>query len=214
MNIVLIAPPASGKGTQAQMLKDKYNLYHLSTGDLLRNISKDGSELGIKVKNIIDEGKLIDDDLMIEIVKEKIYSIKNNGIIFDGFPRTLNQAIKLDEMLKEINKKIDNVIVLEIDKEIALKRSIGRVACSNCGNIYNIYFDDLKNPLKCNNCNNELIKRNDDTEEKFNLRFDSYVKNSKKLIEYYEKKNIVNFVSSLNDKETVFAEIKNIVNRG
>ncbi len=214
MNIVLIAPPASGKGTQAQMLKDKYNLYHLSTGDLLRNISKDGSELGIKVKNIIDEGKLIDDDLMIEIVKEKIYSIKNNGIIFDGFPRTLNQAIKLDEMLKEINKKIDNVIVLEIDKEIALKRSIGRVACSNCGNIYNIYFDDLKNPLKCNNCNNELIKRNDDTEEKFNLRFDSYVKNSKKLIEYYEKKNIVNFVSSLNDKETVFAEIKNIINRG
>ena len=151
---------------------------------------------------------------MIEIVKEKIYSIKNNGIIFDGFPRTLNQAIKLDEMLKEINKKIDNVIVLEIDKEIALKRSIGRVACSNCGNIYNIYFDDLKNPLKCNNCNNELIKRNDDTEEKFNLRFDSYVKNSKKLIEYYEKKNIVNFVSSLNDKETVFAEIKNIINRG
>lgn len=214
MNIVLIAPPASGKGTQAKMLKDKYNLYHLSTGDLLRNISKDGSELGIKVKNIIDEGKLIDDDLMIEIVKEKIYSIKNNGIIFDGFPRTLNQAIKLDEMLKEINKKIDNVIVLEIDKEIALKRSIGRVACSNCGNIYNIYFDDLKNPLKCNNCNNELIKRNDDTEEKFNLRFDSYVKNSKKLIEYYEKKNIVNFVSSLNDKETVFAEIKNIINRG
>ncbi len=214
MNIVLIAPPASGKGTQAQMLKDKYNLYHLSTGDLLRNISKDGSELGIKVKNKIDEGKLIDDDLMIEIVKEKIYSIKNNGIIFDGFPRTLNQAIKLDEMLKEINKKIDNVIVLEIDKEIALKRSIGRVACSNCGNIYNIYFDDLKNPLKCNNCNNELIKRNDDTEEKFNLRFDSYVKNSKKLIEYYEKKNIVNFVSSLNDKETVFAEIKKIINRG
>lgn len=214
MNIVLIAPPASGKGTQAQMLKDKYNLYHLSTGDLLRNISKDRSELGIKIKNIIDEGKLIDDDLMIEIVKEKIYSIKNNGIIFDGFPRTLNQAIKLDEMLKEINKKIDNVIVLEIDKEIALKRSIGRVACSNCGNIYNIYFDDLKNPLKCNNCNNELIKRNDDTEEKFNLRFDSYVKNSKKLIEYYEKKNIVNFVSSLNDKETVFAEIKNIINRG
>lgn len=214
MNIVLIAPPASGKGTQAQMLKDKYNLYHLSTGDLLRNISKDRSELGIKIKNIIDEGKLIDDDLMIEIVKEKIYSIKNNGIIFDGFPRTLNQAIKLDEMLKEINKKIDNVIVLEIDKEIALKRSIGRVACSNCGNIYNIYFDDLKNPLKCNNCNNELIKRNDDTEEKFNLRFDSYVKNSKKLIEYYEKKNIVNFVSSINDKETVFAEIKNIINRG
>lgn len=214
MNIVLIAPPASGKGTQAQMLKDKYNLYHLSTGDLLRNISKDRSELGIKIKNIIDEGKLIDDDLMIEIVKEKIYSIKNNGIIFDGFPRTLNQAIKLDEMLKGINKKIDNVIVLEIDKEIALKRSIGRVACSNCGNIYNIYFDDLKNPLKCNNCNNELIKRNDDTEEKFNLRFDSYVKNSKKLIEYYEKKNIVNFVSSLNDKETVFAEIKNIINRG
>ncbi len=214
MNIVLIAPPASGKGTQAQMLKDKYNLYHLSTGDLLRNISKDRSELGIKIKNIIDEGKLIDDDLMIEIVKEKIYSIKNNGIIFDGFPRTLNQAIKLDEMLKGINKKIDNVIVLEIDKEIALKRSIGRVACSNCGNIYNIYFDDLKNPLKCNNCNNELIKRNDDTEEKFNLRFDSYVKNSKKLIEYYEDKNIVNYVSSINDKETVFAEIKNIINRG
>ena len=214
MNIVLIAPPASGKGTQAQMLKDKYNLYHLSTGDLLRNISKDRSELGIKRKNIIDEGKHIDDDLMIEIVKEKIYSIKNNGIIFDGFPRTLNQAIKLDEMLKGINKKIDNVIVLEIDKEIALKRSIGRVACSNCGNIYNIYFDDLKNPLKCNNCNNELIKRNDDTEEKFNLRFDSYVKNSKKLIEYYEDKNIVNYVSSINDKETVFAEIKNIINRG
>jgi len=211
MNIIFIAPPAAGKGTQAEMLREKYNMYHLSTGDLLREISKSDTELGKEVKELIDNGKLIDDELMLKLLKEKISSLENNdGIIFDGFPRTIRQAEMLNELLSSMNQSIDRVIYLEVDKEIASKRATGRVTCPNCGNIYNIYFDDIKDN-KCNNCNVTLSKREDDTIEKFNNRFDTYMSSTKPVIDYYRDLNILYTVSSIGDKKDIFKNIESII---
>ena len=143
MNIILIAPPAAGKGTQAQILSSNYNLFHLSTGDLLREIASSNTELGIKVKNLIDNGNFIDDELMLKLLKEKISTLNNvDGIIFDGFPRTIKQAEMLDSLLLSMNQVVDNVIYLEIEKDIAMNRATGRFTCPKCGNIYNIYLQN------------------------------------------------------------------------
>lgn len=210
MNVIFIAAPAAGKGTQAEMLQKDYNMYHLSTGDLLREISSKDTSLGRVVKEIIDNGKLIDDELMLKLLKEKISSIKEDGIIFDGFPRTLRQAKMLDELMKELNQKINKVIYLEVPKEVALKRATGRITCNSCGNIYNIYFDNIKDN-KCNNCGNELTRRMDDTEEKFNTRFDNYITNTKPVIDYYKELNLLYTVSSEGDKLDIYNKIKSII---
>ncbi len=210
MNIIFIAPPAAGKGTQAEMLEKEFNMYHLSTGDLLREIASSNTGLGKSVKELIDNGKLIDDELMLKLLKEKISSLNTNGIIFDGFPRTIRQAEMLDELLKDMSQKIDRVIYLEVDKEVALKRATGRVTCSNCGSIYNVYFDNIKDN-KCNNCGKELTKRMDDTEEKFNTRFDTYLNNTKPVIDYYINNGLLSTVSSMGDKLEIFNNIKTII---
>lgn len=210
MNIIFIAPPAAGKGTQAEMLRDEYNMYHLSTGDLLREISSSNTELGIKIKELIDNGKLIDDELMIKLLKEKLSTVKSNGVIFDGFPRTIRQAEMLNELLESLNEKIDHVIYLEVDKEVALKRATGRVTCPSCGNIYNVYFDNIIDN-KCSNCGTLLTKRMDDTEEKFNNRFDTYISNTKPVIDYYKELNLLHTVSSIGNKLDIFNEIKSII---
>lgn len=210
MNVIFIAAPAAGKGTQAEMLEKEYNMYHLSTGDLLREISSTDTALGKVVKEIIDNGKLIDDELMLKLLKEKVSTIHKDGIIFDGFPRTLRQAKMLNELMNELNQKIDKVIYLEVDKEVALKRATGRITCGSCGNIYNIYFDNIKDN-KCNNCGNELTRRMDDTEEKFNTRFDNYIANTKPVIDYYKGLNNLYTVSSMGDKLDIFNNIKSII---
>ena len=210
MNVIFIAPPAAGKGTQAELLEKEYNMYHLSTGDVLRDIASSDTELGKEVKNLIDNGILIDDELMLKILKEKISTIESNGIIFDGFPRTIRQAEMLNELLKSMNQNIDKVIYLEVDKETALKRATGRVTCGKCGSIYNIYFDNIVDN-KCNNCGEVLTKRNDDTEEKFNNRFDTYMSNTKPVIDYYESIGLLNTVSSIGDKLEIYNNIKRVI---
>lgn len=210
MNIVFIAPPAAGKGTQAEILEKEMNLYHLSTGDLLREIASSNTELGKEVKKLIDNGKLIDDDLMLKLLKEKLSTVQSNGVIFDGFPRTIKQATMLNELLESMNQKVDKVIYLEVDKETALKRATGRITCNNCGSIYNIYFDNIVDN-KCNNCGQTLTKRNDDTEEKFNNRFDTYMSSTKPVIDYYKDLNILYTVSSIGDKLEIFNNIKSVI---
>lgn len=214
MNIIFIAAPAAGKGTQAGLLKSEYGLYHLSTGDVLREMSSSNTELGNKVKSLIDNGLLIDDELMLRILKEKISSIDNNkGIIFDGFPRTIKQAEMLDELMGEINQKIDYVIFLEIEKEVAMKRATGRVSCSNCNEIYNIYFDTFKANGKCNKCNGKLVHREDDTKEKFNHRFDAYLEKTEPVIEYYRNKGLLSIIKCTDSKEEVYEMIKSVINK-
>lgn len=208
-NIIFIAPPAAGKGTQSNLLKDKYGYVHISTGDMLREIVSSDSELGKVVKNIIDKGNLVSDDLIFKLLKSKLISIKGKPFILDGFPRTLNQALFLDNDLK-----IDNYIVIYLDlsKEDAIKRIDGRLTCS-CGKSYNLNDINLKPKIIdiCDNCGNVLVKRNDDNLEAFKIRFDVFLKNNKPLIDYYKNKNKLKVVNVNKDVNEIFNEISKVV---
>lgn len=214
MNIIFIAPPAAGKGTQAEMLKNDYNFYHLSTGDLLREVANSDTELGKSVKELIDNGNFVSDELMMKLLKEKIETLSNvNGIIFDGIPRTLEQADMLETLLSSMNQKVDHVIYLDVEKSVAMKRATGRVTCPTCNAIYNVYFDDLDDN-KCNKCNVELSKREDDTEEKFNHRFDTYLLRTKPVIDYYNSKGILSVINNIGTKYDIYENIKSVINKG
>lgn len=208
-NIIFIAPPAAGKGTQSNLLKDKYGYVHISTGDMLREIVSSDSELGKVVKNIIDKGNLVSDDLIFKLLKSKLNSIKGKPFILDGFPRTLNQALFLDNDLK-----IDNYIVIYLDlsKEDAIKRIDGRLTCS-CGKSYNLNDINLKPKIIdiCDNCGNVLVKRNDDNLEAFKIRFDVFLNNNKPLIDYYKNKNKLKVVNVNKEVNEIFNEISKVV---
>lgn len=209
MNVIFIAPPAAGKGTQAEMLSKDYNLYHLSTGDVLREVSNMDTDLGRRVKELIDNGNFVSDELIFELLEDKINSLTDvNGIIFDGVPRTLEQAHMLDKLIN-----IDYVIYLDVEKEVAMKRATGRVTCSECNTIYNIYFDEIKDN-KCNTCKVELSKREDDTEEKFNHRFDTYLLRTKPVVDYYNEKGILHIIKNIGTKYDIYENIKSVINKG
>jgi len=209
MNVIFIAPPAAGKGTQAEMLSKDYNLYHLSTGDMLREVSNMDTYLGSRVKELIDNGNFVSDELIFELLEDKINSLTDvNGIIFDGVPRTLEQAIMLDKLIK-----IDYVIYLDVEKEVAMKRAVGRVTCPICNNIFNTYFDEIDDN-KCNTCKVELSKREDDTEEKFNHRFDTYLLRTKPVIDYYNEKGILHIIKNIGTKYDIYENIKSVINKG
>lgn len=208
-NIIFIAPPAAGKGTQSNLLKDKYDYVHISTGDMLREIVSSNTELGEVVKNIIDKGNLVSDDLIFELLKNKLSNIEGKPFILDGFPRTLNQALFLDN-----NIKIENYIViyLELSKADAVKRINGRLTCS-CGKSYNLNDNNLKPKVTdiCDVCGKKLVKRDDDNLEAFKIRFDVFLKNIKPLIDYYKDKNKLKVVNVNRDVNDIFREILKVV---
>ena len=209
MNVIFIAPPAAGKGTQAEMLSKDYNLYHLSTGDELREVAKTDTLLGKRIKELIDNGNFVSDELIFELLEDKINSLDNvNGIIFDGVPRTLEQVHMLDKLIK-----IDYVIYLDVEKEVAMKRATGRVMCPVCYNTYNTYFDNIDDN-KCNTCKVELSKREDDTEEKFNHRFDTYLLRTKPVVDYYNEKGILHIIKNIGTKYDIYENIKSVINKG
>lgn len=207
-NIIFIAPPAAGKGTQSNMLKEKYGYIHISTGDLLRSEIASGSKLGIEVKNIIDKGNLVSDELMIDIINSKLIEIKGKPFILDGFPRTLNQAKSLDNIIDDNYE----VIYLELDKEDAIKRIEGRLTCS-CGKSYNLNDDELMPKVTgiCDNCGNKLVKRDDDNVEAFIIRYDNFLNNTKILMDYYKDKNKLHIVDVNKNINDIFNDISRIV---
>lgn len=209
MNIILIAPPAAGKGTQSELICDKYDVKHISTGDLIRNVINSNTEKSSELKSIIEQGKLVSDEFVLDLIKEEIKGGKS--YIFDGFPRTLNQAKLFDELLNQLNKQVDYVIYLDITKEVASKRVLGRISCSNCGKVYNDQIEELmpKQSGICDDCNSNLSKRNDDNEETFNTRFDTYIENTKPLLDYYKDKLFI--VDSSLNKYEIFKQIENII---
>lgn len=209
MKIIFIAPPAAGKGTQSNLLSNEFNIEHISTGDLLREEIKSGNK---ELQSIIESGKLVNDELILAILAKKIDSL--DSYILDGFPRTINQAISLDELLKSKNEKIDYVIYLSVDKEIAKKRILGRVSCPKCGSVYNTMIEGMNSKVDmiCDNCNSELTKRIDDTEETLSTRYDTYIKETEPLIEYYKNKGVLYQIDSSKDTMTVYNDIKNILN--
>ena len=209
MNIILIAPPAAGKGTQSELICNKYDIKHISTGDLIRAVINSNSEKSIELKKTIGQGKLVSDEFVLDLIKDEIKDDKS--YIFDGFPRTVNQAKLFDELLEKINKKIDYVIYLDINKEIASKRILGRLSCTNCGKVYNDQIEESmpKTNGICDDCNIELSKRNDDNEETFNKRFDTYMSETKPLLDYYKDRLYI--VDSSLNKYEIFKQIEDII---
>ena len=215
-NIIFIAPPAAGKGTQAKLVSIEYNIPHISTGDLLREEIAKESAIGLAIKKDMDSGNLVSDEVITTLLKNRITkSDCLNGYILDGYPRNLAQAKKYEELLEELHLDKSIVIFFDIDKEVALKRTLSRIVCKNCGSSYNLLIEDLK-PKKeniCDRCNSELKTRTDDTEEVFINRFDTYLKSTKDLIEYYKNLKLLHKIE-VSDKsvEAIFKEVKEILN--
>ena len=214
MNIILLAPPAAGKGTEAQILTKEYSIPQISTGDLLRSATKKEDALSKEIKLIMEQGKLVSDEIIIELIKNRInVDDCKNGYILDGFPRTIKQAEKYDEMLAEIGNKIDYVFAIDIDKSIASSRITGRRTCPNCNRIYNVNSDNLKpkNKNLCDDCNIELTHRKDDNAETYEKRYNAYLDETAPLIDYYEGKNILYHVDGNVDKDNTHRQIKEII---
>ena len=198
-NIILVAPPAAGKGTLAKKLEE-LGYISLSTGDMLREKSKKDEVLSDMMK----KGTLISDDIVFKILEENLISLDDKNYILDGFPRTVNQAIMYDNLLEKLNKDIGVVIYLDVDKDILLKRTITRRICPNCKRSYSTITENLK-PKKeniCDVCKSPLVQRADDTEDIFEVRYDEYMDKTYPLINYYEEKNILHHIDTTDSDET------------
>lgn len=216
-SIIFISPPSAGKGTQSKLISDEYNIPHISVGSLLREVADSDSEIGHQLRDVLISGQLVDNKITSKILKNRLMdSDCNNGYILDGFPRSMEQAIYYEELLKELNKDLGLVIFLDISKELATKRALSRLMCSNCGSSYNLEIPDLR-PKKdniCDRCGNTLSIRSDDNKESFEKRFDVYMNSTNELIDYYEKKGVLRRVLVTEGKSAIdiFEEIKEIIN--
>lgn len=214
MNLIFLGPPGAGKGTQAKRVAEKYGIPQISTGDMLREAVAKGTELGKKAKEYMDKGELVPDEVVIGIVKERLQQPDcEKGFILDGFPRTLAQAEALDEMLKELNKKIDAVINIVVPEEEVVKRITNRRTCRNCGAVYHLIYAPPKEDNKCDKCGGELYQRDDDKEETVRERYRVYRENTEPLIDYYRKKGILYDVDGTKDIEGVWKEIEAILEK-
>jgi len=210
-NIILISPPAAGKGTQSERIRQKYQIPHISTGDLLRSVADSQSEMGSLVRTIMSKGELVSDDIVLKLLEQRIMQPDCiNGYILDGFPRTIPQAEKYLEMLRRLNRPLGKVIYLNLPVETAKKRIVGRLSCKGCPDIYNDQFEDTK-PKRfgtCDSCNSALFRRDDDTEEAFNERYNQFMQHTYPLVEFFEKQGLLFRVGSGINKDRTFSEIE------
>ncbi len=214
MNLIFLGPPGAGKGTQAKRVVEKYGIPQISTGDMLREAVAMGTELGKKAKEYMDKGELVPDEIVIGIVKERLQQPDcEKGFILDGFPRTIAQAEALDEMLKELNKKIDAVINIVVPEEEVVKRITNRRTCRNCGAVYHLIYAPPKEDNKCDKCGGELYQRDDDKEETVRERYRVYRENTEPLIDYYRKRGVLYDVDGTKDIEGVWKEIEAILEK-
>ena len=211
MNIILLGLPGSGKGTQGNILSKVFNLYKVSTGDLLRDEIKKKSTLSNKIKTLMDKGLLVPDDIINNLV-ENILSNKNyyNRLIFDGYPRTMNQAKHLDVLVKKYNQKISHVFNLKVNKDSIIKRFLGRQVCSKCGLIFNEFYYPSTNEKHL--CDPKFLqKRSDDNEKTVRKRFDMYTKETSPILNYYRDQNLLHEVDALIDISLISKEICRII---
>ncbi len=213
-NIMFIAPPAAGKGTQAEMVVEKYGIPHISTGDILRDISKEDSEIGKYVYETLANGELVKDEITYQLIEDRLGKDDcKNGYIIDGFPRNIAQAHEYDKILKNLNYEVGNVIFINVDKKTLEKRITGRRICENCKTIYNI--NDEKSSPKvesvCDNCGGKLYQRSDDNLEAFETRYNMYVEKTEPIIDYYRKQNVLTEIDGDDTVENIFARIEEII---
>ncbi len=214
MNLILLGPPGSGKGTQAKLIVEKYGIPQISTGDMLREAVAKGTELGKEAKKYMDAGQLVPDEVVIGIVKERLQQPDcEKGFILDGFPRTIAQAEALDKILEEMGKKIDAVINIQVPEEEVVKRIVYRRTCKNCGAVYHLIYNPPKEDNKCDKCGGELYQRDDDKEETVRKRYKVYKEQTEPLVEYYAKKGILYNIDGTKSIEEVFAEIDSILQK-
>ena len=215
-NIIFIAPPAAGKGTQAELVTKKYNIPHISTGDILREISKEDSEIGSYVYETLASGKLVKDEITYKLIEERLNKEDcKNGYIIDGFPRNLDQAIEYDKILANLGYDIGNVIYLEISEKTLEKRITGRRLCEDCHAIYNINDENSSPKVEsvCDKCGGKLYQRNDDNLEAFQTRYAMYQEKTEPIIEHYRKQNVLHEIDSNNEFDEVFRQIDEIISK-
>ena len=189
MNIILLGPPGAGKGTMAEYIENGFNLDHISTGDMLREEIKKGSELGKSAEKYMNKGELVPDKVILGMIEMRLKEqAARHGIMLDGFPRNLAQAKALDKIAE-----IDVVILLEATRELVIERALNRRVCAECGEVYSAKLHKSKT---CDKCGGKLIKRDDDTEETINKRFDVFEESTAPLIDYYKKKDIVAIINA------------------
>ena len=213
-NIMFIAPPAAGKGTQAELVVAKYHIPHISTGDILREISKEDSELGHYVFETLASGKLVKDEIAYQLIQDRLSKDDcKNGFIIDGFPRNLEQAIEYDKILANLGYTIGNVIYININEKTLEKRITGRRICEDCKTIFNINDQASAPQIEsvCDNCGGKLYQRNDDNLEAFQTRYQMYLEKTEPIIEHYRKQNVLHEVNGEDTVENVFKEIDKII---
>ena len=211
MRLILLGPPGAGKGTQAKLLSEKFNIFHISTGDILRDEVKAGSELGRKVREFVKSGELVPDDIVIEVVVKRLTKPDvQSGFILDGFPRTLKQAERLSVALKQKNFSVDLVIYFATNPEVSVRRLSGRRVCKNCGANFHITNMPPKFEGICDFCGEKLYLREDDKEETVKRRLAVYQSQTASLINYYKKKGNLREVSGDLQAEEVFVQLKSL----
>jgi adenylate kinase len=212
MGIILLGPPGAGKGTQAKKLSAEYGIPQVSTGDMLREAVKHGTELGKKAKSFMNSGGLVPDDVVIGIVKERLAAEDcSKGFILDGFPRTIPQAQALDRVVGELGKTIRFVLSLEVDQNELMERLCGRRTCTGCGAMYHVKFSVPKETGKCDKCGTALIQRDDDKEETIKNRLDNYNKATAPLLDYYKSTGKIRSVMASGEIDAIFNNIVRIL---
>nr|WP_274609548.1 adenylate kinase [Mesobacillus boroniphilus] len=210
--MVLMGLPGAGKGTQADKIVGKYNIPHISTGDMFRAAIKEGTELGLQAKSFMDKGELVPDEVTIGIVRERLSKADcEKGFLLDGFPRTVAQAEALDSMLADLGKKIDFVINIDVDQSILMERLTGRRICKNCGATYHLVFNPPAKEGVCDRCGGELYQRADDNAETVQNRLDVNVQQTKPLLNFYEDKGYLRNINGQQDIDVVFADIEELL---
>lgn len=213
-NIIFIAPPGAGKGTQSDLLVKKYGYVHVSTGELFRNEVALGTELGKNIEDTMNKGILISNEIVTELLRKR-FSEKdvNDGFILEGYPRKIEQSLLLDNILDEFSLKIDRVIYLRTDVDVAMRRALARITCPKCNRGYNRYEEATKPKVEniCDDCGSVLTSREDDNEESFKTRYNQYLNDVEKILKYYEDLGSLRVIDNSGTPEETFKKIEEVI---
>ncbi len=212
MLIILLGPPGAGKGTQAERMTRDFELTYISTGDILRSAVKDNNELGRKARQYMDQGRLVPDDLVVDIVKARLMDEDGKkGALFDGFPRTVEQAVFLEKALPDLGAEINRVFSIEVEESELIERLTGRRVCSDCGTSYHLKFNPPKVRNVCDQCGGDLYQRDDDSLETVQERLKVYKKQTEPLIDFYRTRDLLSPIDGNQDIEGVYKQISSVL---